>query len=1061
VTADKAADTNYAVVTSTAITVTVGQAAQAALTAVATPASIAYNGTSTLSTTGGSGTGAVTYAVVSGGSNCSVTGSTLTGTGIGTCTVTATKAADTNYAVGTSAAIPVTVGQAAQAALTAVATPASIAYNGTSTLSTTGGSGTGAVTYAVVSGGSNCSVTGSTLTGTGIGTCTVTATKAVDANYAVVTSVAITITVGPAAQTALTASSSVSSIVKGNTAMLSATGGSGTGVVSYQVTTGNANCSITGTTLLALANGACSFVAVKAADANFTAQTSAPVGLNVTVPTLQFSVSTLTINGSVSSLAIPASLVQITADGAVPGLAVSITPGSWLTGGLSSTSVGTGNITALALQPNQMGLTAGSYSAVVTVSAPGVVSITLPVTLNLASFGMSLDSTGANPNRPANAAAELQSSKVTFYENRSGTQNSNYNSDQFVIPNSSPSCTAQYQGSVPANASYVTVDVQNSPSQTVVGVSAQTSNLPIGTYRTQVTITQVSSTCAAPKAMTRSKAAASPLAAADPPLVLDITLVVSPTATVPAVSVSPASVQVSVGDDGSVVIPALSVSASPSQPVQVSLGSPDSWLVATASSPNAPTSIALSTAGNLANGTYFNSVVIYFPSTGQSLSVPVTVQVNRRFYRLTSSQSQISFTATTGNIGQPVYTTINSADIGGVPFRIKSAPSWITATPNAGPTPALVAVSADASKLAPGTYTGQIVVATDAPAMELRIAVTATVRGCSIAFGAENLAFGQNTFTASIMLGTQANCPWTLSSSASWLTIQTPTGTGTSPIYLSASPNLDGSSRSATVSSGAGRLVVTQSPMRPVLSTVAAGNSRIPATVNGASMAVGPVAPGQTVSLFGEGFGPYRAVTYAWNSDHTGITSNLSDVQVLFNNVPAPLLMVSYGQINVIAPWGLRPNSTATVQVLRSGVASAPANVVTVAANPGIFTTSQTGSGPAAVLNQDNSINGTFAAAKRGDIIQIFATGLGALNPNGGDGMLAAAPFGMLGTPVRVQIGGKEAAVVYAGVAPQLINSIMQINALIPANAPTGANVPLRLLVGDAASQELITIVVE
>jgi len=607
----------------------------------------------------------------------------------------------------------------------------------------------------------------------------------------------------------------------------------------------------------------------------------------------------------------------------------------------------------------------------------------------------------------------------------------------------------------------VTVDVQNSPSQTVVGVSAQTSNLPIGTYRTQVTITQVSSTCAAAKAMTRSKAAASPLAAADPPLVLDITLVVSPTATVPAVSVSPASVQVSVGDDGSVVIPALSVSASPSQPVQVSLGSPDSWLVATASSPNAPTSIALSTAGNLANGTYFNSVVIYFPSTGQSLSVPVTVQVNRRFYRLTSSQSQISFTATTGNIGQPVYTTINSADIGGVPFRIKSAPSWITATPNAGPTPALVAVSADASKLAPGTYTGQIVVATDAPAMELRIAVTATVLGCSIAFGAENLAFGQNTFTASIMLGTQANCPWTLSSSASWLTIQTPTGTGTSPIYLSASPNLDGSSRSATVSSGAGRLVVTQSPMRPVLSTVAAGNSRIPATVNGASMAVGPVAPGQTVSLFGEGFGPYGAVTYAWNSDHTGITSNLSDVQVLFNNVPAPLLMVSYGQINVIAPWGLRPNSTATVQVLRSGVASAPANVVTVAANPGIFTTSQTGSGPAAVLNQDYSINGTFAAAKRGDIIQIFATGLGALNPNGGDGMLAAAPFGMLGTPVRVQIGGKEAAVVYAGVAPQLINSIMQINALIPANAPTGANVPLRLLVGDAASQELITIVVE
>jgi hypothetical protein len=90
-------------------TLTITQAAQAALIASATPASIGYGGTSNLSTTGGSGTGAVSFAVTSGSTYCSVSGSTLTGTGGGTCQVTATKAGDTNYEAATSPPISVTV----------------------------------------------------------------------------------------------------------------------------------------------------------------------------------------------------------------------------------------------------------------------------------------------------------------------------------------------------------------------------------------------------------------------------------------------------------------------------------------------------------------------------------------------------------------------------------------------------------------------------------------------------------------------------------------------------------------------------------------------------------------------------------------------------------------------------------------------------------------------------------------------------------------------------------------------------------------------------------------
>jgi hypothetical protein len=81
--------------------------AQASLMAVATPSTILTTGTSTLSTTGGSGTGAVTFAVASG--SCTIAGTTLSATAAGSCSITAKKAADTSYLEATSAAITVTV----------------------------------------------------------------------------------------------------------------------------------------------------------------------------------------------------------------------------------------------------------------------------------------------------------------------------------------------------------------------------------------------------------------------------------------------------------------------------------------------------------------------------------------------------------------------------------------------------------------------------------------------------------------------------------------------------------------------------------------------------------------------------------------------------------------------------------------------------------------------------------------------------------------------------------------------------------------------------------------
>ena len=283
-------------------TLTLQRANQAALTVAANPAALVFGGTAALSTSGGSGSGAVTYAVTAGGTFCGVSGSTLTATGVGTCTVTATKAGDAQFNPAT-ATTNVVVSRANQAALSVTATPATVAVGATSALSTSGGSGTGAVTYAITAGATSCTVAGSTLTATAVGSCTVTATKAQDANFNAATATTqVTVpnsqpTIGAAAtlvtledlgsaplaitlgdlETApaslvLSASSSNTALV-GNAALAAGLGGSGAARSLVVTPAANANGTATITLQVADANGG---VASRAVALTVTAVNDAP-----------------------------------------------------------------------------------------------------------------------------------------------------------------------------------------------------------------------------------------------------------------------------------------------------------------------------------------------------------------------------------------------------------------------------------------------------------------------------------------------------------------------------------------------------------------------------------------------------------------------------------------------------------------------------------------------------------------------------------------------------------------------------------------------------------------
>src|SRR5450830_632789 len=109
----------------------------------------------------------------------------VTSVSAGTATITATQAAVNGVNAQATQSYTLTVGKQVQIALKLTATKTSIFKgSGTSVLSTTGGSGTGALTYSVTGG---CTINGNTLTASNIpGNCIVTATKAADANFAVV-----------------------------------------------------------------------------------------------------------------------------------------------------------------------------------------------------------------------------------------------------------------------------------------------------------------------------------------------------------------------------------------------------------------------------------------------------------------------------------------------------------------------------------------------------------------------------------------------------------------------------------------------------------------------------------------------------------------------------------------------------------------------------------------------------------------------------------------------------------------------------------------------------------
>jgi|GEM_PF-248359 len=150
------------------------------------PTSLVFGGNdATLSATGGSGDGELTYNLGN-STGCVLTGGKLSLSDTsGTCIINVSKAADDNYNAATSPNATVELLKAQQNNLT-INAPASLTFdsdNASATLSTKGGSGNGVISYSAGN-SKGCTLTGDLLSATLAGElCSVQAIKAADNNY--------------------------------------------------------------------------------------------------------------------------------------------------------------------------------------------------------------------------------------------------------------------------------------------------------------------------------------------------------------------------------------------------------------------------------------------------------------------------------------------------------------------------------------------------------------------------------------------------------------------------------------------------------------------------------------------------------------------------------------------------------------------------------------------------------------------------------------------------------------------------------------------------------------
>ena len=512
------------------------------------------------------------------------------------------------------------------------------------------------------------------------------------------------------------------------------------------------------------------------------------------------------------------------------------------------------------------------------------------------------------------------------------------------------------------------------------------------------------------------------------------------------------------------------------------------WLAVGPGFGSTPTNLVVSILpGGLAPGTYTGQVSISSPSLptalpGQTFVLPVTVTVNPSI-TVGVAPPALSFTQTQG-AAVPKTQSLTLTSAGGTASYTATISQitggdWLDVNPSSGNANGDVTVGVKPNFLPANTtaYTAQIVLAFQNSATP-----PITVPVSLMVIAPLNLTLSPSSLSFNYQIGNLNPTPQKLAVSSTTPVLFTVTSTSSPAGWLVVDANSATTPRDLNISINPQGLAVgayngsisitTPGSAAPVVANVtlnvaAASAPQLGAIINAASSQAGSIAPGELITIKGTTLGPVSPTNgglFTVNSTG-GVDSRLQGVRVIFDNIPGTPIFVSATQINVNAPWEIAGRITVNVTVEYNGVTSTPVGLRVDNTSPAIFTLNTTGSGQAAVLNQDGSVNGALSATLRpatpNSVIAVYMTGAGQTSPVGITGSVSPSnQLLRITAPVTATIGGQNANVEFIGAAPGLITGVFQVNLRTPVGI-VGNTLPLSISINGVATPAGPTIAVQ
>jgi uncharacterized protein (TIGR03437 family) len=173
-------------------------------------------------------------------------------------------------------------------------------------------------------------------------------------------------------------------------------------------------------------------------------------------------------------------------------------------------------------------------------------------------------------------------------------------------------------------------------------------------------------------------------------------------------------------------------------------------------------------------------------------------------------------------------------------------------------------------------------------------------------------------------------------------------------------------------------------------------------------------------------------------------------VQVKVGGVAAPLYYVSPAQINFQVPFEAPVRGSAAVVVTRDGASSAAEAVTLAEYAVGVFTYARTAAvlDPVVVHGADNSLVTPSNPASAGEVVVVYATGVGSFdNPPASGAAAGVNPLAQAKVTPSVTVGGATAQVLFAGLTPGNVG-LLQINVTLPGTLPAGNTLPVAISFG-------------